>query len=118
LAGWTAVSGCDSWQTDGGIIAQRSDGFEAHVASALHGPFIILFEQQRTDESNDGGLVGEDADDVAAPLDLTIESFEWIGIGYAGPGFPWCPLRGGRVVSGQPGQGSLEHGRWAGRSTS
>ena len=42
------MSGCDSWQADGGIIAQRSDGFQAHVACALHGPFIILFQQQRT----------------------------------------------------------------------
>ena len=79
MAGWTAVSGCDGWQTDGGIIAQRRDGFQAHVARALHGPLIILFEQQGTDESDDGSLVGEDADNVAATLDLAVEAFERVG---------------------------------------
>jgi hypothetical protein len=72
LAGWTAVSGCDGWQADGGIIAQRSDSFPAHVAGAPHGPLIILFEQQRTDEPDDSSLVGEDADHVAAPLHLLL----------------------------------------------
>jgi hypothetical protein len=76
LAGWTAVSGCDEWQTDTEIMAQRSDGFQAHVACSLHGPFIILFEQQRTHQADDGGFVGEDADDLAAPLDLAIEPFK------------------------------------------
>jgi hypothetical protein len=59
LAGWTAVSGCDGWQADGRIITQRSDGFQAHVACTLHGPLIILFEQQGADESDDGGFVGK-----------------------------------------------------------
>jgi ABC-type Na+ efflux pump permease subunit len=45
----------------------------------LHGPLIILFEQQRADESDHGSLVGKDADHVAAPLDLAIETFEWVG---------------------------------------
>ena len=84
MAGWTAVSGCDGWQTDGGIIAQRRDGFQAHVACALHGPFIILFEQQGADETNDGSLVGEDADNVAATLDLAVEAFERVGAVYLG----------------------------------
>ena len=79
MAGWTAASGCDCCQADGGIIAQRSDGFQAHVASALHGPLIILFEQQRTDESDDGSLVWEDADHVTASLDLAVEAFERVG---------------------------------------
>ena len=79
MAGWTAVSGCDCWQADGGIIAQRRDGFQAHVACPLHGPLIILFEQQGSNEPNNGGFVGEDADHVAAPLDLAIETFQRIG---------------------------------------
>ena len=78
MAGRTAVSGCDSWQTGGEIIAQRRDGFQAHVACALHGPLIILFEQQGTDESDDGSLIGEDADHVAASLDFTVEALEWV----------------------------------------
>jgi len=59
LAGRTAVPGCDSRQADGRIIAQRRDGFQAHLACALHGPLIILFEQQGTDEPDDGGLIGQ-----------------------------------------------------------
>ena len=39
---------------------------------------IVLFEQQRTDQADDGGLVGEDADDLTASLDLAIEPFERI----------------------------------------
>ena len=78
MAGWTAVSGCDGWQTDGGIIAPRRDGFQAHVACALHGPLIILFEQQRPDETNDGSLVGEDADHVTASFD---DRAPWRGVG-------------------------------------
>jgi hypothetical protein len=60
LADWTAVSGSDDWQADGGIIAQRRDGFLAHVASTLHSPFIVLFEQQGAGETDGGNLVGED----------------------------------------------------------
>ena len=70
---------CDGWQADGRIIAQGCDGFQAHVAGALHGPLVILFEQQRADEPDDGGLIGEDDDHVAASLDLTVEMFEWVG---------------------------------------
>jgi hypothetical protein len=35
----------DCRKADGGIIAQRCDGFQRHVASALDGPFIVLFEE-------------------------------------------------------------------------
>ena len=40
----TAMSGCDERQADAEIMAQRCDGFQAHVASALNGPFIVLFQ--------------------------------------------------------------------------
>ena len=78
MAGWTAVSDCDDWQADGGIVAHRSERFQCHVA-ALHGPFVVLFQQQSADQANDGRLVGEDADDVTAPLDLAVEAFERVG---------------------------------------
>jgi hypothetical protein len=44
--------------------------------SPANGPFIILFEQQSPDQADDSVLVGEDADHVAAPLDLAVEAFE------------------------------------------
>jgi hypothetical protein len=57
-------------QADDGIIAQRCDGFQHHLARALHSPFIVLLEQDCADQTGDGGLVGEDADDVCGSLDL------------------------------------------------
>src|SRR6266513_5158455 len=47
--------------------------------AVLQLPFIVLLEQYRTDQPNDGGLIGEDADDVGAPLDLFVEPLERIG---------------------------------------
>ena len=73
-----ACSGCHDGQADDGI-AQWRDGFQAHVAGTLDGPFIVLFQQQRADQAGYGGFVGEDADDLAASLDLAIESFERVG---------------------------------------
>jgi CheY-like chemotaxis protein len=55
------MSGCHDGQADDGIIAQRSDGFQTHVAGTLDGPFVVLFEQQGADQADDRGLVREDA---------------------------------------------------------
>jgi hypothetical protein len=57
-------SACDCGQVDGWIIAQGRDGFQRHVAIVPDRPFIALFEQERSDETDDGMLVGEDADAV------------------------------------------------------
>ncbi len=63
-------SGGQGWQTDGGIIAEGGDGFQGHVAGALDGPLIALFEQDGPDQARDRCFVGEDADKVGAALDL------------------------------------------------
>jgi hypothetical protein len=42
----------------------------------LDGPFVGLFQEQCADEADDGLVVGEDADDFCAALDLAIESFD------------------------------------------
>src|SRR5204863_352964 len=71
--GWPVSSGRRlGGQLDEGIVAQRRDGFQRHVASALDGPFISLLEEDGADEPDDGGLVGEDADDLGAALDLAV----------------------------------------------
>ena len=57
-------------------IAQRRDGFQRHVAGPLHRPLIVLFEQDGADQTDDGVLVGEDADDVGASLDLAVEPLD------------------------------------------
>jgi len=105
LAGWTAVSGCDGWQADGRSIAQGRDGFQAHVARTLHGPLIILFEQQGTDQSGDGSFIGEDADDVAASLDCDSASKVFgrrFGVG------PWSRTGSGGGFDQVPGVLFLE----------
>ena len=44
---WAALnclSGCQCWQADERIIAERRDGFQRHVARTLNGPLIMLLE--------------------------------------------------------------------------
>lgn len=36
--------------------------FQRHVAGSLHRPFVVMFEQDGPDETDDGVFVGEDAD--------------------------------------------------------
>ena len=90
-----ALSGCQFWQADKGSIAQGRDCFQCHVSGALRCPFIILFQEQRADEPHDGLVVGEDANDIGAALDLAIEAFEWVG------GVDFGPVRGGEVHVGE-----------------
>ena len=68
-----AGSVCNRGQTGSGILAELSQGFQGHVP-ATQRPFVVLLEQQSPDQSVDGGLVGEDADDVGAPLDLAVDT--------------------------------------------
>jgi len=55
-----------------GLLAGLGGQFEAHV-STLFGPFVGLLGQDRTDEADDRGPVGEDPDDVGAAADLLVE---------------------------------------------
>ena len=74
-----ARSACSEKEADDGIIAERSDGFQPHVASELDSPFVVLFEQLGPNQTRHGVLVGEDTDDLAAALDLAIGAFERVG---------------------------------------
>ena len=49
-----------------------SDGFEGGIAAA-DGPFVVLFGEQGSDQADDGGAVGEDADDVGLAPDFLVE---------------------------------------------
>jgi hypothetical protein len=60
------------------IIAQAIERFQRHIA-ARHRPLIVLFQEQRANEADDGVLVGEDGDHVGASLDLAVEALERIG---------------------------------------
>jgi hypothetical protein len=64
-----------------GSVSSRggvSSAIDLHVA-ALEQPFVVLLEQDSADQPRDAGLVGKDADDIGALLDLLIETFERIG---------------------------------------
>jgi hypothetical protein len=43
------------------------------------GPFIGLFQQNGADQAGDGALVGKDADDIGAALDLAVEALDGVG---------------------------------------
>ena len=54
--------------------------FDLHsLASALDRPFVVLLEQDGADEAADGGLVGEDADDIGATFDFAVEPLDGVG---------------------------------------
>jgi hypothetical protein len=78
LARLNSCSVDDSGQPSGLIVAESLQAFKLHVA-ALQLPLVVLLEQQRPDERRDGRFIGEDTDDIGAPLDLGIEPFQRIG---------------------------------------
>src|SRR5271165_32094 len=90
--GWSDDHG---GQSDDRIIAQGGHGFQGHVAGALDGPFVVLFEQDGADQPDDGVVVGEDADDVGPALDLAVESFETV------VGVDLRPVLGGKAHVGE-----------------
>jgi hypothetical protein len=75
----------------------------------------MLLQQQGTDETDDGVFVGEDADDVAATLDLAVQAFERVGNWYEDRGARSSggDMRSWRMVrpSGTRGTGSTSVGR-------
>jgi hypothetical protein len=52
---------------------------QGHVAGALGGPFVGLFQQDGAGQADGGGLVGKDADDISAPLNFAIEALDGVG---------------------------------------
>jgi len=97
------------------MIAHWRDGFQGDVAGSLHGPFVVLLEQDCADEPGDGGLVGEDPDDVGAALDLAVEALERVGNRYDDAGADVClgSTRSWRMVrpSGTEAPGARSAGR-------
>lgn len=58
------------------VTTALADGFQCHVAGPLHGPFVVMLEQQCADEAEDGSVIGEDADDLGPALDLAVEPLD------------------------------------------
>ena len=65
-------------QPGGLIVTQGRQSLKLHV-SALQLALVVLLEPQRADQAYDGGVVGEDSDDVGLTLDLGVEPLEGIG---------------------------------------
>ena len=52
--------------------------FDRHVATA-NGPLVVLFEHQGSNQSDNGVVVGKDADDIGATFNLSVQSLQWVG---------------------------------------
>jgi hypothetical protein len=78
-------------------------GFLAQVAAFGDGPVVVLVEQDGADEADDGGVVGEDADHVAAAFDLLVDPLERVRRRERAP-----VASGERGVSEDVGLGALE----------
>ena len=79
--------------------AGAGEDVEAEVAADFD-PFVVLFGEHGADEADEGGAVGEDADDVGAAADLFVEPFLYPALGggstRCGSGFSGRGGGGGR----------------------
>lgn len=79
---------------------QFEHGAFREVAAFTGFPFVVLLDQNSPGEPEEGGGVGEDADDVGAAFDLFVHPLQWVG----GPDLPLVPrgegAEGEQVVSG------------------
>jgi len=71
-------------------VAAAGQDVQADVAAHFC-PLVVLLGQDRADEPDQGGAVGEDADDVGAAADLAVEAL----LRVVGPGLAPDLLREG-----------------------
>jgi hypothetical protein len=55
-----------------GVVVELGHGVFGEVAALGDGPFVVGLDDDCGDEAGDRGVVGEDADDLGAPLDLGV----------------------------------------------
>ena len=93
-----------------GPVAQGGHGFQRHVAGALDRPFVVLLHQDRSDEGDDGVVVGKDSEDLGPSFDIASEPFETgAELRLRGVG----PVAYGATIRDRGGGGTKV---WAGRS--
>jgi hypothetical protein len=51
-----------------------AEDVQAQVAAGF-GPFVVLFGQHGTDETDQGVAIGKDPDNIGAPADFLVEPF-------------------------------------------
>ena len=106
-----AVSVCQTRQADDRMVAHQGDGFQGHVSRPLDCQFVVLLQEQCSDQPDYRGFVGEDADDVAAAFDVGVEPFEGVGRVDLGA------MLGGELHVGQHvGLGLVHEGRQPGHA--
>ena len=66
-------------------LVDEGHGFFGEVAAFGDGPLVVLVQQDGADEADHGGVVGEDADDVGAALDLFVDPLERVRRGDLAP---------------------------------
>jgi hypothetical protein len=100
---------------DLGVGERLGDRLGAHVAPRGDGPLVVLFGEQGADETDDGGAVGEDADDVGAAADLLVQPLERVVIPYERRRMPAVTLDrldAGGVRVGEYGATVRDGGIW------
>ena len=57
-------------------LVDEGHRFFGEVAAVGDGPVVVLLEEDGADEADHGGVVGKDAHDVGATLDLLVDPLE------------------------------------------
>jgi hypothetical protein len=73
--------------------------YEAEVAASV-GPFVVLLGEDGSDESDDRGAAGEDADDVGAAPDSAVQAFVGVVRPGLSPDVSWERCEGQYFVAG------------------
>ena len=58
------------------MIGEIGDGCGGDVAAFGGDHLVVDLDEQCADEADDGGLVGDDPDDIGASLEFTVEAFD------------------------------------------
>src|SRR6266545_543980 len=79
------------------LLEERRERVEREVA-APDQPLIVLFDHEAGRQPDQGGVVGEDADDVGAAADLAVQALEGVGAPELAPVVDGEAVEGEQVV--------------------
>lgn len=60
--------------SSGGVVAAGSGEYVESEVAASFDPLVVLLGQDRPDEPDQGGAIGEDPDHIGPPADFSIEA--------------------------------------------
>ena len=67
------------------MVGQIGDGCGGDVAAFSRDHFVVDLDQERADETDHGGFVGEDPDSVGASFQFAVEAFDRVVRSDLGP---------------------------------